>query len=469
MTQLLHCKVPDGLSIEPTHSPMEAHAMDAQHLVAGRWQNVSPSAPRQLYVAFKVAEVCNLACGYCYFFEQADQSHSTAPRYMSDTVVEQSARFLGLGAKALGIPNVALALHGGEPLMLGKKRFDRVCEILKAGVTPHATLRLAVQTNGVLLDQEWIELFAHHDIAIGLSIDGSREIHDAARPDKKGRGSFDRVVKALRLLQENESRGTIKKFGILSVIDPAMSCDDVYDFFFRELGAKSLYQRAPNLNWADSSESTIAHVNHFMAAMFNRWAYEDDAVVQIRHNIEALHPLLHDEGAFARVTNILDLTQAISIRSNGDVCPDDSLPPVSMRYRQLGTNVTNCSLETFYSLPIWNEINEALGENGSECRTCEWFGLCGGGPAVTRYHEEDKFSKRSVFCAGYKRLYEASREYVEQYLDPSDVRARMRLASETLTRHADALNAGTPLSSDTDRASSVPSAAILTHSSLLHA
>jgi uncharacterized protein len=62
-----------------------------------------------------------------------------------------------------------------------------------------------MQTNGILLDEEWCRFFKENDFLIGISIDGPRELHDFYRVDKKRQGTFDKVMKGLRLLQKLDS------------------------------------------------------------------------------------------------------------------------------------------------------------------------------------------------------------------------------------------------------------------------
>lgn len=387
---------------------------------------------RRLFVALKVAEVCNLACGYCYFFEKKDQSYRSAPAYISAELVAAAGRFLGQGAADLEIPVVTIALHGGEPLMMGKKRLIEACEILRREIEPHAELVLGVQTNGVLLDEEWIELLTSVDVGISVSLDGPKAVHDAARPDKRGRGSYDAVVAAIRLLQAAEARGDIPSVGVLAVIDPDRSAAEHYDFFVRELGLRNVFFRPPAMSWDTTDQAAIARVNRFLIELFAIWAAEDDPGISIRTNVQAFRSLIHDDATAERVSQIVDLAQAISIRSDGDVCPDDSLPPLLPRYRNLGYNVRSHSLADFYRDPVWNEITSSLIGAENECKTCSWFGVCGGGEISNRFSESALFSRRSVYCDGYRDLHQAAYEYVANAIGPARTGERLKLAHDII-------------------------------------
>ena len=66
---------------------------------------------------------------------------------------------------------------------------------------PGTTVQHSIQTNGILLDPAWCEFLRENRFLVGISLDGPRELHDAYRRDKGGHGTFDRVVKAVRLMQ----------------------------------------------------------------------------------------------------------------------------------------------------------------------------------------------------------------------------------------------------------------------------
>ena len=387
---------------------------------------------RRLFVALKVAEVCNLACGYCYFFEKKDQSYRHAPTYISDDVLAATGRFLGQGAADLGLPIVSIALHGGEPLMLGKERLIKACRILRSEIEPFAELNLGVQTNGVLLDREWIDLLGSANVGLSVSLDGPKPVHDAARPDKRGRGSYDAVIAAIGLLQEAEARGDIPAFGVLSVIDPAHGAAEYYDFFVRKLGLRSVFFRPPATSWETIDRAAVDRVNRFLTDLFAIWTAEDDPTIDIRTNVQAFRPYLHPDATAERVSHIVGLAQAISVRSNGDVCPDDSLPPLLPRYRDLGYNVRSHSLAEFYRDPVWREINGSLLGPENECRECSWFGVCGGGEISNRFSEDALFFRKSVYCDGYRALHEAAFDYAAEAIGPALANERLGLSQAAI-------------------------------------
>jgi uncharacterized protein len=396
------------------------------------WMSSPRESERQLFVALKLAEVCNIKCDYCYFFEKHDQSHVDAPAYMAMPTVEAAGQFLAKGARDLGLTSIDIALHGGEPLLLGKKRIADVCRILHREIDPYVKLNLGVQTNGMLLDREWVELLASLGCRIGVSLDGPRHIHDRFRKDKAGRGTFDRVMTAIALLQTCKTDGLIGSFGIISVINKDLSAADAYQFFVRDMHLKRLYFRLPTLTWDDVGNGVPEEFQKFLVEIFELWVRDDDPSVHIRPNIEVLQPLIHDRPSGLWVDYLINLTQAISIRSNGDLCPDDSLPPVSPQFRTLGHNIKTHTLAEFYRTPIWDEIRDSLLTLPSDCTECRWLGLCGGGPTATRYRQGRGLSQKSVFCDIYKATFEKGLDYANRHLPNRVTEARLANAAGSL-------------------------------------
>jgi len=119
---------------------------------------------------------------------------------MSDELLERYLRSL---IDAHRVPQVTVAWQGGEPTLMGLDFFRRTIELEEQHRRPGMSFLNTLQTNGTLLTDEWCEFLAEHDFLVGISIDGPRPLHDAFRVDKGGQGTFDRVMRGLRLLQRH--------------------------------------------------------------------------------------------------------------------------------------------------------------------------------------------------------------------------------------------------------------------------
>src|SRR5208282_4657267 len=145
-----------------------------------------------------VGPICNLDCKYCFYLEKERLYPSDESFRMSDAVLE---RYVRQYIEAQDVPEVNLAWQGGEPTLLGVGFFRRVVELQKQYCPAGKRVTNAIQTNAVLLDDEWCEFLRDNGFLVGVSIDGPREMHDRYRVDKEGHPTFDRVMRGLELLK----------------------------------------------------------------------------------------------------------------------------------------------------------------------------------------------------------------------------------------------------------------------------
>ena len=174
---------------------------------------------------------CNLECDYCFFLKK-DRLYPDSSFRMSDETMETYIRQTIEGHR---VPEVTIAWQGGEPTLMGLDFYRRAVEVEKKYTKPGMKIENSFQTNGILIDEEWCKFFHENNFLIGLSLDGPRHLHDAYRHDKGGKSVFDKVVRALRLMQKHDV-----EFNILCTINAKNSQHplEVYRFFREEMGAR---------------------------------------------------------------------------------------------------------------------------------------------------------------------------------------------------------------------------------------
>ena len=194
---------------------------------------------------------CNLDCTYCFFLSK-EALYPNEKNRMSEATLEAYIRQL---LESHRVPNVTVAWQGGEPTLMKLEFFRHSVELVEKYRRPGQTVEHTFQTNGTLLDDDWCAFFKEHHFLIGLSVDGPREIHDAYRVDRGGRGTFDRVMKGWQYLRRHGV-----DFNILCTVNAANEKHgrDVYRFFRDELGA-TWVQFIPIVERA--TEQTLATAN----------------------------------------------------------------------------------------------------------------------------------------------------------------------------------------------------------------
>lgn len=147
-------------------------------------------------------DTCDIDCLYCY------EKRKEAPGGARIS----AAQVHRLGQVFTGRP-MCVELHGGEPLTVGR---GRMAEILDALAEQPGVIRVSLQTNGLLLDDAWLDLFDAHypDVQFGLSLDGDA-LGNSWRVGYDGHPTYPRVVESLKLLGR---RG--RKTGIICAVTP---------------------------------------------------------------------------------------------------------------------------------------------------------------------------------------------------------------------------------------------------------
>ena len=156
-----------------------------------------PLVPLTQFV-IKVTSRCDLACDHCYVYQAADQSWRGRPVVISDEVVSQAALRIADHARSHALPAVQIVLHGGEPLLAGRTRLRRIALEFRSALagacdSTSGSIRMASCSN-----EEFCELFAEHDVKVGISIDGDRTANDRHRRYADGRSSYEKVVRAIQ-------------------------------------------------------------------------------------------------------------------------------------------------------------------------------------------------------------------------------------------------------------------------------
>ncbi|EIR7570967.1 radical SAM protein, partial [Salmonella enterica subsp. enterica serovar Agbeni] len=175
-------------------------------------------------MAKPTGSVCNIDCSYCFYLEkEALYPERNKNWRMSDETLEQ---FIRQHIAAQSGDRIDFAWQGGEPTMMGVAFFRRVVELC-AQYGHGKKIKHALQTNGILIDEEWARFFAEHRFLIGVSIDGPAHLHNQYRVNRAGKGTHEKVMEAIALLKAYHV-----EFNTLTVVGKhnVGHAREVYDF-----------------------------------------------------------------------------------------------------------------------------------------------------------------------------------------------------------------------------------------------
>lgn len=362
-------------------------------------------------IVLKVVERCNLACPYCYYyFHEFDANDNQA--LISDSVIEQLPSFIEKSIRETNIRRFNICLHGGEPLLLKKERFRKICETLQRCASDGVFIGFSVQTNGVLIDEEWIDLFSEFNVGVGISIDGTPETHAEMRPKHDGSSSYEDSIAGLKLIQKAYKSGKLSKIGILSLVHPKDE-EKVLSHIVNDLGFGSPGLNFPRGGW-DSTESPEwdSHIDSHRKVIhywIDNLCYPDFHYIR---GISDIFLAIQSEVAaeYNDVSNAVK-HQIVTISSDGRLLVDDNLFGGDNDFSQSDLNIFNHSLRDYIDGPKFQELIEAVDHKPLACEGCEWFRICSGGPLYNRFSKVTRFRNKAVICNTLKMIYTELSEF----------------------------------------------------------
>lgn len=214
-----------------------------------------------MHLTLHLTRNCNLRCHYCY--------SQPKPGPMMSLETGQKAMQFGLRANA---GSCGIVFFGGEPLLAK----DIIYELTAYGKSLQRShqgyFHFKVTTNGLLLDDAFLDFAQKEDVAIALSFDGIQPAHDAHRRTPDGRGTYDLVLPRLRTLLKCKPYSSV-----IMVVNPdtVSHLTDSVSFLFDE-GVRYLIVA---LNyaacWDSNSLYLLEQMYRQLAKLYIKWSLED--------------------------------------------------------------------------------------------------------------------------------------------------------------------------------------------------
>jgi uncharacterized protein len=345
----------------------------------------------------KVHSRCDLACDHCYVYEHADQSWQVRPKVILDETVAWSASRIAEHVKRHGLDRVHIVLHGGEPLLAGRAKLGRIIAELRGHLDALCDLDLRVHTNGVLLDEGFLDVFAEHRVLVGISLDGDRVANDRHRRYADGRSSYDRVIRAVELLRRRRDLYA----GLLCTMDVANDPLAVYRAL-SDLDPPRIDFLLPHATWdAPPPRPTATAYADWLIQIFDVWL-EEGARVPVR----MFESILRTSRGEPSLTESLGLepTDLVVIETDGAYEQADSLKVAFDGAPSTGLNVVTDDLDAVAAHTGILARQQGLGGLCDTCRACPVVDSCGGGLYAHRYRTGSAFANPSVYSADLLKL-----------------------------------------------------------------
>lgn len=318
------------------------------------------------------SSMCNMRCRYCFYADVSKRRERASYGLMT----YNTAKRLIAAAAADAHPGdrLTFAFQGGEPTLAGLD-FYRCFFRTAQELLPRNSVCFSLQTNGLILDEAWCALLRENDVLVGLSVDGGPQLHNAYRLDATGRGTYDRIHTAMKLMKQYGVR-----YNILCV-----------------LTAQAARHPAAIWNWLKKEDveyvQFIPCLDGLEPCGGAPWALPPS---RLRSFYRQLFPLWRrrlEEGPFISVKLFDDLiaqyllgqvtacgmsghcTVQYVIEANGDVFPCDFY--VLDEYR-MGSILDSRPSELYLNGQAFLARGQGCMEK-EPCRSCSYRGVCGGG------------------------------------------------------------------------------------------
>ena len=380
----------------------------------------SPFASPLYLLAKPAGSRCNLACKYCYYLEKSLLFEKHSPQVMDDALLE---KFIHDYIGAQTTQEVLFTWHGGEPLMR-PLQFYKKAVALQRKYAAGRRIDNCLQTNGTLLTEEWCRFFKEQGWLVGVSVDGTQEMHDAYRRAKGGGPSHHKVMQGIRLLQKHGV-----EWNALAVVND-FNADQPKEFyrFFKEIGCRfiqftpiveRLLPHADGRQLAAVEEEGTGGMmpfsvspeqwGDFLIGIFDEWVKEDVGEYFVQLFDATLANWMGVQPGICTLARTCG--HAGAIEWNGDVFACDHF--VFPQYR-LGNLREKSLVEMMYS-PQQREFGRAKQTAlPRQCRECRWLFACNGECPKNRFARTADGEKGLNFlCSGYRRFF----EHVAPYMD----------------------------------------------------
>jgi uncharacterized protein len=353
----------------------------------------------------KVATRCNIDCSYCYWFR--DAAVYDKPKLMSADVLHQLLLRIEQHVASYSLVDFPIVLHGGEPLLWGRENFHRFAEACEAiSSRTGCEIPIAVTTNGVLIDDEWLTCFEVCNISVAISLDGPAHIHDTHRRTFQGTGTHAAVERAARMLVSRDICASA-----LAVCNPSYQPKQ-YVEFFAHCGIANYDIMIPDAT-ADEKPPSIAS---FYSGLFDLWleANRSKPTVNIRIISDMITALLGNNSPTEGVG--YQPVELCTIMTDGSVEAHDVLRIAGDGFTQTTFNIFEHAIDEVRNEQPWKAARDASINLCEKCRQCKFMNACGGGYLPHRFSRKNGYDNPSVYCDDLYAMFENMQSVLEGHL-----------------------------------------------------
>lgn len=328
-------------------------------------------------------------------YNHGDLSYKKQPKTITYNTISKLVEEVRNHCMEHKLEHFTFILHGGEPLLMQKVKFVEMIEEINT-LKDIIEIRYAMQSNGLLIDKEWCDIFNKFEIGVGISIDGPENINDIYRLDKKGNGTYQELIKGIKISQEYMNI----PIGLLSVINLRLDPIEAYQHI-KDLKAKSIDFLMLDENF-DSIEEEYYNKKMTLNAdwylkIFDKWYFENsDKRISIRFFNVIIHNIMGGEHSIDSIG--IDTNNVLVLETDGSLEAVDVLKICGDSFTKDIVNIHQNTIDDAMNAPLAEIYYNSGKYLAKKCLACPVHEICGGGYLPHRYSSKNGFNNPSVYC-----------------------------------------------------------------------
>jgi len=349
-------------------------------------------------MAKPVGARCNLCCSYCYYLKDVGEPDAASQPRISDELLE---RFVCQYVQASPGPELNFVWHGGEPTLAGLDFYRRAVGLQQQYLPEGWTCWNNLQTNGLLLDDEWCGFLADAHFDVGLSIDGSQLVHDRNRLDRNGKGSYQQVVDAAKRLRTHGVHPDLLcTVSSASVNDPLGVYRALRNLDTGWIQFIPIVRRESDGSLAEESVSSEGY-GEFLCTVFDEWACHDLGKLDIQLFAETAR--VWSGGSAGLCWMAPRCGRALVLEADGGIYSCDHYVNPEHRLGDIQSSELVELVDSAQQVGFGKNKHDSLPK---QCRVCPWLKVCNGACPKDRFSlADDGRPGLNYLCGGLRRFF----------------------------------------------------------------
>ncbi len=354
-------------------------------------------------VIIQATSFCNINCDYCYL------PNREAKKALALQLIEPI--FKNILTSAFLSQDFTVCWHAGEPLTLPiefyKSAIKKIQELDHNFNNKRVKISYSLQTNGMLINQGWCDLFKEYSFKVGVSLDGPAFIHDAHRKTRAGLGTHASTMRGIEWLQKNNL-----DFCIISVLtEQSLDYPEEMFNFFCSNGITQVGFNLEEIEGVNQSSSLQKSVIQKKLQKFYQRFWQLTTKTRGKFKLREFEQISEFllKGQPKNKNQLSNPFSIISIDTQGNFSTY-SPELLAMNSKDYGNfvlgNVLTDTFESVCSTEKFITINQDIQAGVNLCRdTCDYFAVCGGGAPSNKYWENGTFnSSETIACKYHKKM-----------------------------------------------------------------